>query len=147
MTRSLASRWIAWTVLAALVLVAPAPARAQLALSLEEAQAIARRQRSEVAAAALDVRLAGFERLRAGLRRVRVHVSGRWSEQVEQRYVNAPPELCTSIDNLCRPLGRARVVDLSAHLEVPVFTGFGLEAEWSRAGQLERAARAQQRAQ
>jgi outer membrane protein TolC len=115
-------------------------------LSLEQAQRLAARQRSESGEAELDVRLADLDRARAGLRRVRVEAGGRWHEQLEQRNRGAPAELCAQVDGLCGPPSRARIIDLSANLEIPLWTGFGLEAEWARAGQLQRAAQARQRA-
>src|SRR5687768_15065497 len=114
-------------------------------LSLQEAVALARARRPEIAGAELDVRLARLGMLRAGLSRVQLGLEGRWGEQVEHLYVNAPPGLCASIEGLCQPTQRRRVIDLSATLEVPLWTGMRLEAGWSKARQLERAAQAQQR--
>jgi outer membrane protein len=129
-----------------LALAGSATARAETKLTLAGAQELALRRRSEIAQADLEVRLAGLERLRAGLRRVRVDAGGQWREQLEQRNAGAPAQLCADLEGLCRPLSRTRVLELSANLEVPLWSGFGLEAEWARAGQLQRAARAQQRA-
>jgi len=131
---------------AAILIGMAAAARAETRLTLAQAQALARGRRSDLAAGELGVRLGQLERLRAGLRRVRLGAGGRWSEQLEQRFANAPPALCATVDGLCRPLSRDRVIDLWANLEVPVWTGFTLEAEWARAGQLERGARAEQEA-
>jgi outer membrane protein TolC len=66
---------------------------------------------------------------------------------VERLYVNAPLELCQSVEGLCQPTTRSRLIDLSANLSVPLWTGWGLESGWSRARQLERAANAQQQVQ
>jgi outer membrane protein len=130
-----------------LLLLAGRPARAETRLSLTDAITVARQHRAEVGQAALDVQLARQGLLRAGLQRVRLTLEGRVSEQVDRLYVNAPSELCQSVEGLCQPATRARLFDLAANLSIPVWTGFGLEAGWSRARALERAAHAQQRAQ
>jgi outer membrane protein TolC len=124
-----------------------AAASTSAGLTLADAIATARRHRAEVGQAALDVQLARLGLLRAGLQRVRLTIEGRVSEQIERLYVNAPQELCQSVDGLCQPTSRTRLFDLAANLSIPLWTGFGLEAGWSRARQLERAAHAQQQAQ
>ena len=127
-------------------LLAP-PAGATTKLSLADAVATAQRQRGEVGQAKLDVQLARIGVLRAGLQRVRLTLEGRVSEQVDRLYVNAPLELCESVEGLCQPATRARLIDLSANLSIPLWTGLGLESTWSRARQLERAAKAHERGQ
>jgi len=141
-----APRMLAAAVIAALALGAPAVVRAETRLSLVEAITLARKHRAEIADADLDSKLARLALLRAGLKRFRLAVDGRASEQVEQLYVNAPAGLCASVEGLCQPAHRARIYDVSARLDIPIWTGFGLEAEWTRARKLERAARADKQA-
>jgi outer membrane protein len=147
--RSRAARWGARLGLGvAMALAIPASGtKAETRLSLADAITAARQHRAEVGQAALDVQLARLGLLRAGLQRARLTLEGRVSEQVDRLYVNAPPELCQSVEGLCQPATRARLFDLAANLSIPIWTGFGLEAGWSRARQLERAANAHQRAQ
>src|SRR5688500_6189206 len=114
-------------------------------LTLEQAIELAGQRRAEMAGAELDVKLARLGVLRAGLDRIRLRVEGQWGEQVERLHVNAPPALCESIDRRCQPAQRRRVLDLSASVEIPVWSGLELEAGWSRARALERAALARQR--
>jgi outer membrane protein TolC len=135
-------RTLRTTCIVAAVLLAALPARADRTLTLAEAVAVARSRRPEVAEADLEVRLARLGLLRAALERVQLTVGGRWTEQVESGTLDAPAELCRSLPGYCRPEGRARTVEGSASLVVPLWTGFGLEAQWSRARQLERAAQA-----
>ncbi len=116
-------------------------------MGLADAVALAQHRRAEIGQAALDVELARLGRWRAGLKRVRLTLDGRISEQVERRNINAPAAVCESFEGACDPAGRVRLIDLTANLEVPIFTGFGLEASWSEARLRERAARAAFRAQ
>lgn len=138
------------TVLGVVFLTAPAlPAQRLLAqekLSLQGAVERAMSRRSELATAELDVRLARIERVRAALRRVRLRLDGRWSEQRERRFVGASAELCAAQGISCGGWARARVIDAAAQVELPLWTGMALEAEWSRARHLERASQAEQRA-
>jgi outer membrane protein len=125
----------------------PRSAVAQENLSLSGAIERAMKQHSELRAAELEVRLARIERVRAALRRVRVRLDGRWSQQRERRYVGASADACASQGLACGGgWARARVVDASAQVELPLWTGMALEAEWARARHLERASLAEQRA-
>jgi outer membrane protein TolC len=124
----------------------PGAALAQERLSLDQAIDRAMKGRSELAAAALDVRLARVQRVRAALRRVRVRVDGRWGEQRERRHVGAAAEACAAQGLSCGGWARGRVVDAAAQVELPLWTGMALEAEWARARHLERASHAEQRA-
>jgi outer membrane protein TolC len=133
--------------LAVAVLGSSAVARAETRLSLADAIDTAGRHRTEVVLADLDVQLARLGLLRAGLKRFRLTLDGRVSEQVERLYVNAPADLCASVEGLCQGTTRSRLYNISADLSIPVFTGFGLEATWSEARQVERAAYAARRTQ
>jgi outer membrane protein TolC len=132
-----------WLVIHALL---PGSAIAQENLSLKGALERAFKQHSDLAIADLEVRLARIQKVRAALRRVRVRLDGRWSEQRERRYVGASAELCAGQGLACGGWARARVVDASAQLELPLWTGMALEAEWARARHLERASLAERRA-
>jgi outer membrane protein len=143
-----ATRWLSIVLLGVLLgLLASGPARAETRLSLADAVATARRHRSEVGQAELDVQLARLGVLNAGLQRIRLTLEGRATAQIEQLYVNASPELCASVEGLCQPAARTRLYDFSANLSIPLWTGWGLESGWSRARQLERASLAQRQAQ
>ena len=131
--------------LTALVGPTSAPAFAQTQLTLQDALQLARSRRAEIAGADLEVKLARLGVLRAALDRVRLRVDGHWGEQAERLYMRAPPSLCASIEGLCQPAQRRQVMDLSASLEVSVWTGWQLESQWTRARALERAAEAGKR--
>jgi outer membrane protein TolC len=126
-------------VLAAIVLAA-APARGERALTVSDAIAVARAGRPEVTEADLEVRLARLGLLRAALERVQVRAEGRWTEQVGSGAIGASADLCRSFAGYCRPAGRARIIEGSATLLVPLWSGLTVESDWSRARQVERAA-------
>src|SRR5207245_3236074 len=99
---------------------------------------------AEVAQAEIDVQLARVGVLRAGLERVSLSLHAAFSEGYQVLNLNAPAALCPQIGG-CPLAGEARLVNLTANLVVPLWSGFTIEADFARARRLERVARAQQR--
>jgi outer membrane protein TolC len=122
-------------------LSASAPAGAATRLSLADALAIARRHRSDVVQADLDVQLANLNVLRGWLERVHLNVSASFTEQYDRQNLNAPPELC-GVDNACNVAPEQHLYNVQASLNVPVWSGFTVEADLRRAKAYQRAARA-----
>jgi outer membrane protein TolC len=129
----------------ALVLLG-APAYATTKLSLADALAFARRHRSEVGQADIDIRLARLNILRAQLQHVHLTIEGSFSEQYQQINVNAPLQLCLQFGEACNVGSEGHIVNLSGNLSVPLWSGMTIEAETTRARALGRAAQAQKRA-
>jgi len=124
-------------------LMAP-PAQGARALSLADAIALARQHRSEVAAAAIDVRLADLELLRARLQRARLRVATSFVEQAQRLDLGAPPEICVLSPTTCDR--EAHRFEALATLSVPLWTGLAIEAGIAGARAAREAAVAQERA-
>lgn len=123
------------------VLVPRAGAAAR-GVSLDEALAMARARRPELAEARAERSQAGLDVLAAGFERARLSLDSHYTEQAQRLYLDAPPELCASIEGLCDGPTRARLYGFTASLTVPLWTGWALEAGWSRARARHRASKA-----
>jgi outer membrane protein TolC len=129
-----------------LLVLAFAPPLQARRITLAEALDLARARRAEVAEAEADVALAELSRLQAQMQRLRLTVGSELTEQVQRLHANAPAELCRSLQGLCSTPGRARLFDLTANLEVPLWAGFAIQAGVQRADHLTLAAREQKQA-
>jgi outer membrane protein TolC len=138
MNRPLSAATAALALVLALAWSPPLQARK---ITLAEALDLARAHRAEVAEADADVALADLAGLRARMQRLRLTVGTELTEQVQRLHANAPAELCRSLEGLCGAPGHARLFDLTANLEVPLWAGFAIQAGVQRADHLTLAAR------
>lgn len=127
-----------------LMLVLARPAAGARALSLADAITLAQQHRSELAAAAIDVRLADLGLLRARLQRARLTLATSFTEQAQRLDIGAPPAICTISPATCDR--EAHIFDASATLSIPLWTGLATEARLAAARATRQAAVAQERA-
>jgi outer membrane protein TolC len=131
------------------LLGAPLGAHAERQLSLQDAVTLARTSRSEAAQAEIDLERAQLGVLRAKLERVKLTIVGQGSVQAQDLNVQITGDT-TGASMVCMfsPL----LCDTEAHryggtadLVIPIWSGFAVEADLSRARWTERAAQAQKR--
>jgi outer membrane protein len=130
-----------------LVLVVSLPARAMAArrLSLADALALAKSRRSESVQAAIDVKLAGVDVLRAGLQRVHLTLDANYSDGYQRLNIGATAAECGVVQGACSTDGHEQLFVSTAALSIPVWSGLAVEAAWSRANRLVDAAEARRR--
>ena len=146
----------------AALLVVTAPARADRQLSLADAIALARSHRSEIGQAEVDLRRAELNTLRAKLERAHLTLEASATEQASvfrstgvsaQLLCGVNPSATTTMSGATIPGAsssqcpiEAHPYSLTANLNVPIWSGFTVEAHLAGARASERASVASRRA-
>src|SRR5262245_61656702 len=131
----------------ALLVLAPPSRAAERNLSLDEAIAVARRNRSDLQQAAIDLERADLNLLRAKLERVHLTIAGSGSERIQklQFQLSGPtvPDNAACFNGPCPD--EQHNYGGTADLTIPIWTGLTVEADIERARWLSRVAQAQAR--
>ncbi len=132
------------TALSCLLMVsAAAPhALAQRRLSLADAMALAKLNRSEAVEANIAIRLARVDVMRAALQRVQLTLDTSYTDGYQRQNIGIPTDICRSLGEQCNVPPHQQQLAITAALSVPVWSGMGVEAAWSRAQHLKSAAEA-----
>jgi outer membrane protein TolC len=126
----------------AAILLSASPVAATTRLSLAEAVELAKCRRSEMQQADIDVQLGALNVLRAKLERVHLVVSTSFNEQYDKIDWGADPNVCKSLGSTCGADQENHIFDAHASLQLPIWSGFTVEADLAMAKALHRASQA-----
>src|SRR5579859_3874537 len=118
-------------------------AQAVQSLSLAAAIALAQGQRSEQAQAEIARQLASVALLQAGIQRAQLTVEVTYTNRYARLFL--PDWRCRDLPS-CTIDAHTETLDAAATLNVPIWSGFTLESNWTRARKLEESAEAQKQA-
>jgi outer membrane protein len=129
-------------IIIAVALLVAAPLRATTRLSLKDAVELAKCRRSEMLQADIDVQLGALNVLRAKLERVHLVIATSFNEQYQKIDWGAPAALCTALSADCGVDQEGHIFNANASLQVPLWSGFTVEADLAYAKAMHRASRA-----